>query len=179
MKELSIEEKAKAYDIALDKIKMLLGTGSSCSRKELEYVFPELNESREDEMIRIIKEVILNSVPYKINILTKDTTITAEEAIAWLEKQGENPIYNVPSREEILAIWDLGNEWKELTNGSISTEYGTQLDYIQKHWQESEYYLKEKQDEQKPAFEMKTPEESLGIDSYTYNKIVDECVYGE
>jgi hypothetical protein len=33
--------------------------------------------------------------------------------------------------------------------------------------------------EQKPVFEMKTPEESLGIDSDTYNKIVDECVYGE
>jgi hypothetical protein len=37
----------------------------------------------------------------------------------------------------------------------------------------------EKQGELKPAFEMKTPEESLGIDSDTYNKIVDECIYGE
>ena len=36
----------------------------------------------------------------------------------------------------------------------------------------------EKQGEQNPAFEMKTPEESLGIDSDTYNKIVDECIYG-
>lgn len=26
---------------------------------------------------------------------------------------------------------------------------------------------------------MKTPEESLGVNSDTYNKIVDECVYGE
>ena len=33
----------------------------------------------------------------------------------------------------------------------------------------------EKQGEQK----IKTPEESLGIDSDTYNKIVDECIYGE
>ena len=33
--------------------------------------------------------------------------------------------------------------------------------------------------EQKPVIEMKTPEESLGIDSDTYNKIVDECVYGD
>lgn len=33
----------------------------------------------------------------------------------------------------------------------------------------------EKQREQK----IKTPEESLGIDSDTYNKIVDECIYGE
>ena len=32
---------------------------------------------------------------------------------------------------------------------------------------------------QKPVIEMKTPEESLGVDSDTYNKIVDECVYGE
>lgn len=69
-----------------------------------------------------------------------------------LEKQDEQkPIMNVPIREVILSIWDLGNEWKELTNGSISTEYGTQLDYIQKHWQESEYYLREKQGEQKPT----------------------------
>ena len=33
----------------------------------------------------------------------------------------------------------------------------------------------EKQGEHK----IKTPEESLGIDSDTYNKIVDECIYGE
>ena len=42
----------------------------------------------------------------------------------------------------------------------------------------------EKQGEQKfpiekLPFETKTPEESLGIDSDTYNKIVEECVYGE
>lgn len=33
--------------------------------------------------------------------------------------------------------------------------------------------------EQKPVVEMITPEESLGVDSDTYNKIVDECIYGE
>lgn len=38
-------------------------------------------------------------------------------------------------------------------------------------------YLVEKQNEQK--IEMKTAEESLGIDSDTYNKIVDECIFGE
>ena len=106
--------------------------------------------------------------------------VNIESMIAWLEKQDEQkPILNVPTREVILSIWDLGNEWKELTNGCISTEYGTQLDYIQKHWRESEYYLREKQGKQKPPIEMKTPEESLGIDSDTYNEIVDECIYGE
>jgi len=37
----------------------------------------------------------------------------------------------------------------------------------------------EKQGEQKPAIEMKSAEESLGIDSNTYNEIVDECIYGK
>lgn len=37
----------------------------------------------------------------------------------------------------------------------------------------------EKQGEQKSTIEMKSAEESLGIDSDTYNKIVDECIYGE
>lgn len=33
--------------------------------------------------------------------------------------------------------------------------------------------------EQKPAVKMKTPEESLGINSDIYNEIVDKCIYGE
>ena len=37
----------------------------------------------------------------------------------------------------------------------------------------------EKQGEKKPTIEMKSAEENLGIDSETYNKVVDECIYGE
>jgi hypothetical protein len=37
----------------------------------------------------------------------------------------------------------------------------------------------EKQGEKEPTIEMKSAEESLGIDSDTYNEIVDECIYGE
>lgn len=40
----------------------------------------------------------------------------------------------------ILAVWELGNIWKELTQGRSCTEYGTQLQYIQNHWNESPYY---------------------------------------
>lgn len=121
------------------------------------------------------KEELVNCLSFYLNVVQNDGTYKADEKQGdkdkliqelgeykvkytqevlsqQLEKQGEQkPIMNVPTREVILAIWDLGNEWKELTNGSISTEYGTQLDYIQKHWHESEYYLKEKQGEQKPA----------------------------
>lgn len=49
---------------------------------------------------------------------------------------------DVPSIEYILNVWELGNYWKELTNGVCSTEHGTQLEYIQNHWKEGEYYDK-------------------------------------
>ena len=78
----TIEEKAKAYDIALDKIKRLLGTGSNCSREELEYVFPELVESQDEK----IRKTLLNYLYY----VHKDDKERADW-IAWLEKQAEQP----------------------------------------------------------------------------------------
>lgn len=134
----------KKYKEALEKLQeALTPTEDGCkisglTRGCIENIFPELAES-EDEKIR--KEII-SALKYANHKGVYD------KHLAWLEKQGEQkPIINAPSREVILAIWDLGNEWKELTNGSISTEYGTQLNYIQKHWHESEYYLKVKQGE--------------------------------
>ena len=88
MKELSIKEKADRYDEALKKIKMLLGTGSSFSREELEFVFSELKES-EDEKIRkwlITTLKSLNNSPVQIDGAYEMML----PAIAWLEKQGEH-----------------------------------------------------------------------------------------
>lgn len=165
------------YEEKLKEAKRLYQTANSNQKYVLESLFPELKES-EDEKIR--KALI------RFHKSTIDVDgIKGEDIIAWLEKQGtsytkrdvddafvegmafakdelekqgeQKSILNVPLREVILSIWDLGNEWKELTNGSISTEYGTQLDYIQKHWTESEYYLREKQGEQtinQPDFEI-------------------------
>lgn len=147
MKELSIEQKAKAYDEAVERARKIHNdTEFDYEKGMVEEIFPELAMS-EDEKIRkkFIKLVKMSSEVGGFALHKWE----ADEMLAWLEKQGEQkPIINVPPREVILAIWDLGNEWKELTNGSISTEYGTQLDYIQKHWHESEYYLREKQGEQ-------------------------------
>lgn len=61
------------------------------------------------------------------------------EMLAWLEKQGEQ---NLPLKEIILNVWELGNYWKDLTKGVCNTEHGTQLDYIVKHWKEGECYIK-------------------------------------
>ena len=95
------EEKAKAYDIALDKIRRLLGTGSNCSREDLEHVFPELMES-EDERIR--KEIIAHIK------WCEDSGYCAKEEmtrwITWLEKQGEQESRRITSAETKEALYD-------------------------------------------------------------------------
>lgn len=139
-------------------------------------IFPELAES-EDERIR--KWLIGYFHQYKEDGIEKYANgLKVDSIIAWLEKKGEQKsIINVPPRNVILAIWDLGNEWKELTNGSISTEYGTQLDYIQKHWHESEYYLKEKKELRE--IEEEYNGEDYGIDGLWHAITILERTLGE
>ena len=77
MKELSTEEKAKAYDKAIEKAKGIHSFSSDIAEiKRMEQIFPELQES-EDERIR--KEII-NYI--KTGTYHKDW-------IAWLEKQSK------------------------------------------------------------------------------------------
>ena len=119
MKELSIEEKAKAYDEAIKRLEDI-NTGK-CQKTFVfteglfDYIFPELKESEDDRMVKFIKNQLFNIKKTITENYELDAKLT--KAIGWLEKQGEQKI--------------------------------------------------------------KTPEESLGIDSDTYNKIVDECIYGE
>ena len=120
------------------------------------YVFNQLRDTsfyKEDDTaekiinwLKSLKDRLCSNNEYDKDMLgaieycKKNNRPLEKEHLAWLEKQCEQKFSNIPSRETILAIWELGNDWKELTNGSISTEHGTQLEYIQKHWQESSYY---------------------------------------
>ena len=120
------------------------------------YVFNQLKDTsfyKEDDTaekiinwLKSLKDRLCSNNEYDKDMLgaieycKKNNRPLEKEHIAWLEKQCEQKFSNIPSRETILAIWELGNDWKELTNGSISTEHGTRLEYIQKHWQESSYY---------------------------------------
>ena len=141
------EEKAKAYDEAIERSKNYYSTTDSASDiKLIGLIFPELKESEDMIMVKFIKKQLFNIK----KTITENYELNAKltKAIDWLEKQGNL----------MKAL--------QISNAKIG-------ELIEKN-----YYLKEqleKQGEQK----MKTPEESLGIDSETYNKIVDECVYGE
>ena len=93
MKELTIEEKAKAYDEALEKLRSLHDNYDTVStlidiKEELEQIFPELAES-EDERVR---NEIIAFVEQSIH-RGGGTPIPQEQEdrwIAWLEKQGES-----------------------------------------------------------------------------------------
>lgn len=78
MKELSIEEKAKAYDKVIERAKKLHDeTGFDYVKITLETILPELAES-EDERIR--KEIALF-----IKMEVEDETV-GNKWLAWLEK---------------------------------------------------------------------------------------------
>lgn len=85
----TIEEKAKAYDEALERAKKLLlgNEHSNTIRSYLEHIFPALGES-EDERIR--KDLI-----YDIERLPMQGVLThrpTSEYIAYLEKQEQKPL---------------------------------------------------------------------------------------
>jgi hypothetical protein len=87
----TIEEKARAYDEALEKAREYWETDNDNTldikaKGTMEYLFPELAESGDE----IIKEELINYLKHRCN----STTLSGEERacnkwIDWIEKQGE------------------------------------------------------------------------------------------
>lgn len=86
MKELSIEEKAKAYDEAIKKAKGVIEQNPLMEylKKGIEYIFPELKESEDEKIREEIKVVLANT---DLSQFALDYTFA--DMITWLKKQGE------------------------------------------------------------------------------------------
>jgi hypothetical protein len=85
------EEKAKAYDKALDKAKKELDACSSqdCNAaRQIFRLFPEFVES-EDEKIRKSLTILLQHFCKGYRVLGLDFPVSYKDMLAWLEKQGE------------------------------------------------------------------------------------------
>lgn len=101
MKELSIKEKAKAYDEAIERAKKLYGNGIT------EEIFPELKESQ-DEKIR------KNCIHFlELQKQHHAATFEIEECIAWLEKQGKKPTDKTEPRFKVgdWVVNKFGDSW--------------------------------------------------------------------
>lgn len=88
MKELSTEQKAKAYDKALERMKAWVkGEYPECfteAQKTAEFIFPELKESEDERIKKAIMEFF--------ELQDDNTTysfIPKKDILTWLEKQGE------------------------------------------------------------------------------------------
>ena len=82
MKELSIKEKAKRYEEAIERAKAYKGLKS-----EMEIIFPELRESEDERMRR----VLIGGLKSYIDMYLKwYDGVSTSEILAWYEKQGEN-----------------------------------------------------------------------------------------
>lgn len=111
MKELSTEEKAKAYDEALERARewyndphITIGL-----KGNLEDIFPELKESKDEKVRKRLIDLI-----YKVYANTSYITcVEHEDMLAWLEKQeGKHKTEPQsrwrPSEEQMYALaWAL------------------------------------------------------------------------
>ena len=107
---------------------------------------PELAESEDEKIMEEIISFIKGGTPYYC-----PNSMIRQKWATYLEKlKGQN---DVPSRETIFGIWELGNLWKE---NPEEREGLTQLQYIQKYWLEKCDYMKEQKSMEKiePKFKI-------------------------
>jgi len=113
MKELTIEEKAKAYDEAQKWIESIYQDLSHEKQMEAEALFPEIAES--DDKKKIIKgiESIIKHYRDEGEIVCPYPFVTIEETLAWLEKQGEESYTYNPYKVTIESILDMCKRYSE------------------------------------------------------------------
>ena len=157
------------YKEKLQEAKRLYESANADQKYVLESLFPELFPElagSEDEQIR--KELTKHLKEGVEGYMPAGDSSDYRRWLDWLEKQGKSSdqihYWTEEEIEPIISDYLRGAE-----------HYGGMIGRLRCLKPKS----LENQGEQKPAIEMKTPEESLGIDSDTYNEIVDECIYGE
>ena len=101
----TIEEKAKAYDKAIERAKSKIKNDKDhvLYEEDVIEIFPELQESEDERMIKSIIKA-LRSHSNSVNSLSSDG-FKMEDVIAWLEKQGEKP-QRIVSAEAKEAMYD-------------------------------------------------------------------------
>jgi hypothetical protein len=158
----------------------------------LEYVGNDNYNVRSDNLLGKTYHITpcqLYTIFKKMTWLEKQDEQKPQKALTW--KHWENGIAgNGEGNDAFLIKW---SPW----HYSVSSCLGSECDYIElseldellrkpnfreryNRIKDSEWFKKTHEGMSVGEDdEIKTPEESLGIDSDTYNEIVDECIYGE
>lgn len=103
-KELSIEEKAKAYDEALKVLHKYDGANIMFSQSLKEEMFPELKESEEER----IRKALIDFFNRGAKNGEQTNGVCDKDILAWLEKQGEqHPKFRIGDTIEKKSTGDI------------------------------------------------------------------------
>ena len=105
MKELSIEEKAKAYDEAIERAKNFIENGDERERTIAESIFAGIMEESEDERIR---QFLIHEVTETSDKIMSYRNMSKKDVLAWLEKQ---KAVEVPNIDEAIENWINSNSY--------------------------------------------------------------------
>lgn len=156
MKELSIEEKAKRYDEAIERAEEINKEHSKKGFKpsdDVLYIFPELTES-EDEKIRKALIKLVKKAGEGYENVTEGVSI--QKTISWLKEQG-NPIDINPSEFD-LHLNKLLKQFETLPKEELASSLSFYLNVVQNN---EAYKSDENQGEQKPVEWSEEDEEYL------------------
>lgn len=110
MKELSIEQKAKAYDEAIERAKGVIEQNPLMEylKKGIEYIFAELKENDSERIKKCISDIVKEHDWSHIFGVTKD------DCLSWLKKQDEKKPCSEEDEEAlevaIIALEDMYSE---------------------------------------------------------------------
>jgi bifunctional pyridoxal-dependent enzyme with beta-cystathionase and maltose regulon repressor activities len=106
---MTTEQKAKAYDEAIERAK---GFKTDECRDVAEYIFPELKETKEDRIIKAIKNCIKKGFIGYGQI----EGVIEDDCLAWLEKQGEKkPMWSEEDDYNVQCC--IAKAERDITNG--------------------------------------------------------------
>ena len=145
MKELSIEEKAKAYDEALKAAIAAHKDEDRHLKATLERIFPELKDSKDER----IRNQIINFIEEYGNPIHCEWQ---KDWIAWLEKQGEHVEINPTEFDTRLQA--LIGKFETLPKEELVGSLSFWLNVVQN---DGTYKADEKQDKQNPCETCSSP----------------------
>ena len=138
---MTIEQKAKAYDKAIETAKNVLETDLHESGVwAIKKIFPELKES-EDEKIRKFLIGLLSSGTWR-----KEYPFSPIDCVAWLEKQKEQKDFQAKVKQRMEYLWDKLPDADRVNEGNCTPEEWKTLGA----YMELENFDKDSE-EQKPA----------------------------
>ena len=122
MKKLTIEQKAKAYDGLIERLKDLkFSCRFSPLSDTIDEIFPELKESEDERIRKLLIEAVIQVLQDQY---CSNRGVSKEKVIAWLEKQDEQK-----PADKVEPKFKVG-QW--ITNGDYTWKIleATPLDYI-------------------------------------------------